>query len=283
MHKIIIGFNSFFMMLFYFFLNFFSRKSININDPKLIVSLTCFPARINKVFFTIESIFNQKCNFNYEVRLYLSKDEFPCRKLPSSLKRLENRNLKIFFVDGNLKSYKKLIYAYDNEGKLPVVTADDDIFYPKSWLSCLYSKHLTNPEFVIFFRGRVISFTNDFQPDLYFNFKLSNQDDNGFLCIPTGVSGILYPCGCFHSDWNNIEKILKLAPTADDLWFKVMTLLNNRYSLMASKQSIHFTPVLGTQFISLNKINVNNGYSENDTQFNALLDHYKINLIEYLG
>ena len=43
----------------------------------------------------------------------------------------------------------------------------------------------------------------------------------------TGVGAILYWPGCFHADIQKEELFMELAPTADDLWFKAMTALNN--------------------------------------------------------
>ncbi|PSW60658.1 hypothetical protein C0W54_14365 [Photobacterium kishitanii] len=278
-NKITLLINSIFYMIKYFILNRVSNKHLNKDNYKVIISLTCFPARINKVFYTIESLINQNVNISYDIRLYLSKDEFVKGMIPDSLKRLEARGLSIIFVEGNIRSYKKLIYVYDIESK-PIITVDDDIFYPKEWLDTLYTSHLEKPCDIIYFRGRKIIF-DDENLKLYHEYPQADGLHESYLTIPTGVSGILYPPKSLFKDWDNQNLFIKLAPSADDLWFKVMSLLNNRKCYLAYDFSVHFPPVLGTQSISLRKINVLNTQSPNDIQLKNLLDYYNIDLSTY--
>ncbi|MEZ8658693.1 hypothetical protein AB6D68_06215 [Vibrio cyclitrophicus] len=275
LNKIIHLIKSIYYTLFFYCINRFSNSSLPIkNDPSLVVSLTCFPARISKVFLTVESLFYQRCNIDFEVELYLSLDEFPKRKLPSSILRLQKRGLKVYFVEGNERSYKKLIYSYAKWDK-PVVTVDDDIFYPSKFVCKLYEAHVENPEDIIFFRGKKIHF-QDNTIGLYSSYnEACNYEANKYL-LPTGVSGVLYPDGSLHKDYNKAEIYSQLAPHADDLWFKVMTLLNGRASRLCHSRSIHFPLILGSQKISLRKVNVSSGLSKNDVQLRAIMEHYEI-------
>ncbi|MBF4280368.1 hypothetical protein EAY27_25125, partial [Vibrio anguillarum] len=242
----------------------------------------CFPKRINKVFYTIESLFNQSFDYNYSIVLYLSKDEFSSYlDIPHSIRKLVNRGLVVKFVSDNIRSYKKLHYAYQEFKYIPIVTVDDDIFYPRNWLSKIYSSHIENEDDIIYMRGREITFNNN-NIDFYNYMPQAKGYSRSFLSIPTGVSGILYPPNSLHADFSNVDIFMSLSPTADDLWYKIMTLKNNKRCFLANGFSIHYPPVLGTQSISLRKINLSDGKSNNDIQFDALLKHYNINLRDYM-
>lgn len=276
MNKIYLLILSLYNMIKFYFLNRLSNRKINNSNYKVIVSLTCFPARIEKVYYTIESLFFQNAEVNYDIRLYLSKDEFKDEIIPSTLERLKRRGLKIIFVDGNLRSYKKLIYVYGSENK-PIITVDDDIFYPRYWLNVIYNAYLEKPNEIIYLRGREIVFDDD-KLKLYHEYPQAKGFDLSYLTIPTGVSGILYPPDSLFEDWNNIDKFMKLSPSADDLWFKVMSLKKGTKCYLAYDYSIHYPPVLGTQSVSLRMINVKKEKSPNDIQLHNLLKHYKLNI-----
>ncbi|PSV46992.1 hypothetical protein [Photobacterium sp. GB-36] len=278
-NKIYLLFISLFNMLRFFILNRVSNRRINNLDYKVIVSLTCFPARIDQVYYTIESLFFQRSKVNYDIRLYLSNDEFKNNEIPNSLKRLKKRGLKIFFVDDNLKSYKKLVYAYGLEN-IPVITVDDDIFYPSYWINTIYDGHQNKPCDIIYLRGREIIFNGD-DLKLYHEYPQAKGFEESYLTIPTGVSGILYPPNSLFDDWDNKDKFMTLAPSADDLWFKIMSLKKGTKCFLANNISIHFPPVLGTQSVSLRKLNVKNKLSPNDVQLRNLLKYYDLDFNNY--
>lgn len=270
------------MNLKFFLINIFSSKKNVDDNARVIVSLTCFPARIDKVYLTIESVMAQITNARYEVRLYLSEDEFTNKILPLSLQRLQRRNVKIIFVKNNIRSYKKLHYAYANSNGLPVITIDDDIFYPPCWLEEMYACHKINKNEIVYMRGREISFESDgLTLKNYNDFSLTSSSAPSFTTIPTGVSGILYPANSLYKDWNNERLFLSLCPTADDIWYKFMSLLNGRSCILANNQASHYIPVLGTQAVSLRKHNVSSGFSKNDEQLQHLIKYYDVSLSEY--
>ncbi|HCH2615921.1 TPA: hypothetical protein NKS80_001463 [Vibrio parahaemolyticus] len=280
-HKIKMLVESVLYTFYYFLVNLFSCKSRKSKSTKVVVSLTTYPKRISTVFLTIESIFNQDVNEDYIVVLYLSKEEFKGTALPSSLIRLQNRGLVIKFVDGNIKSYKKLHYAiikYLYFGS-KIITADDDILYPNSWLRKLLETSNENPGCVCYYRGREIKFNNEGKILTYNSLPLANSKSNRMMTIPTGVSGILYPPYSLHEDVLKKDIFLDLAPNADDLWYKTMSLMKGTECVMVTDKSVHFPPILGTQITSLRSTNLclSSDVINNDTQLGKLVDFYKIN------
>lgn len=117
------------------------------NKDKLpvVVSLTTWKKRIETVSKTIESII-KNCN-PYKISLTLSIDEFPEkeRELPDSLLEF-NRNgiLDFIWINRNLKSFKKVLFAIDKYKDFPVVSADDDCLYQEDYVKILYDKWLTD-------------------------------------------------------------------------------------------------------------------------------------------
>ena len=81
-------------------------------SKRLIVSLTSIPSRIDDLWLVIETLFRQSYKPD-EIILWLSKDQFEFAVLPVKLLKQQRRGLQIKFVDGDLKSHKKYIYAIE--------------------------------------------------------------------------------------------------------------------------------------------------------------------------
>ncbi|PIJ41838.1 hypothetical protein [Tatumella sp. OPLPL6] len=258
--------------IFYFILNRISKKKIE-DHADIVISLTSFSKRLNLVYLTIESVFRQKCASKYEVHLYLSKLDITSSGLPNSLKRLEDRGLKIFIVDENIKSYKKLFYSsLYNESK-PIITIDDDIFYPSYWLNKLLMKAALNPNSVIAYRGHNITFKDSGILNKYSDFiQTPIKKINGANFMPTGVSGVFYPIGSLKGLNEEQEFFLKLCPNADDIWFKFKTIRNGFDSILVGDKSVHFISIPSSQNFSLRKFNLDE--SGNDIQLKNALDHF---------
>ena len=75
----------------------------------LVVSLTSFPVRIGKLHRVIRGLLAQSLQPR-KIVLYLSLEEFPDRACQRA-HGAENDRFEIRFVEGNLRPYKKLLYA----------------------------------------------------------------------------------------------------------------------------------------------------------------------------
>lgn len=121
----------------------------------LIVSLTSFPVRIGKLDRVIRALFEQSLQPR-KIVLYLSLDEFPDRVLPKQLTALEDDRFEIRFVEGNLRPYKKLLYALADFPEASIITVDDDNLYPTDCFARLWAAASANPGAIICVRGRHI-------------------------------------------------------------------------------------------------------------------------------
>lgn len=237
------------------------------------VSLTSFPARIEEVHITIETIFNQTVKAD-SVTLYLSKDEFKDKTLPKSLLSQQKRGLSINFVDDTLRSHTKYYYAFLNQKNHLIITFDDDSFYPDYSIEKLINAHFKNPTSIICNRGHKINVKNEkFQSYAKWshNYKFITPC---FDIMPTGVGGVLYPPGSVHSDIFDSDLFKKKCFYADDVWLKIHSLRNNTRVVSLKTFSRDFINVGQSQKVKLVNENVNSG--GNDVQFNNLISYYNL-------
>lgn len=265
------------LFLKYIVLNTLSKKRVA-SEANIVVSLTTYHKRIDSVFLTIESIFHQCSKSEFEVRLYLCYEDLPkgVNGYPE-LNRLIKRGLKLILVTENIKSYKKLYYSsVENDSKI-IVTADDDVFYPTWWLDVLLQYHRKNSNCVVAYRGHSILFDSNGSIMPYKKFMQSSvtskgNHDSSYLLIPTGVSGVLYPVGSIIGLSEDKNLFTELSPSADDVWFKMRTILNSHKSVLVFGKNRDFTLLPSSQDDSLTAINVTENH--NDQQIKNCLNYF---------
>jgi hypothetical protein len=237
------------------------------------VSLTSFPARINEVSCTIETIFCQTVKPDI-INLWLSIDQFPDKKIPELLELQKKRGLTIFFVDDDLRSHKKYYYAFKNQTNNLVITFDDDVYYPTNTIESLISAHKHFPNYIICNRGHKIIIKNN----TITNYKCWNHNFNSnkpsYLAVPTGVGGVLYPPNSYHQDIFDIHTFKRICFFADDLWLKIHTLRKKTKVLSLRTYPRDFINVGQSQNFKLVQHNALEG--GNDLQLQNLLKHYDL-------
>lgn len=232
--------------------------------------MTSFPGRIDTLWIALESIYRQKV-VPERVVLVLSKEEFPDGCIPSSVSAFVARGLEISFHEGNIRSFKKLIPLLDKYAEKAIVTADDDVIYPRSWLQDLVKAHNDRPNYVVGYRGASIETTGT-EVEPYTSWSRASCETPSTHVFLTGMGGILYPPGALPAITGDANLAMKLCPTADDVWFKAMTLLNGTPVAKISKDPGNFPVVRSAQKLALHHENVKAG--QNDAQFRAVMDHF---------
>jgi len=199
---------------------------------KIDISLTSISSRMATLCETLESLLAQDYG-DLQIHLHLSREPYLLDKgvpeLPADLiafAKKAGRRLQIHYCP-NTGPYRKLVpYLYRNWGQSKlVVTADDDTIYPPHWLATLAAAH-ANYGCVIAYRGhRILHKDGKMQP--YHSWMRSQIEENpGAMILPTGKDGILYDTAFFPVNVLNLKAALKIAPTADDLWFRWHLALN---------------------------------------------------------
>ena len=268
---------------YYAFLSYIPQPNLLNNAPrerKIIVSLTSIPSRLDKLHIVLMSLLWQSFKAD-KIVLWLSEyDKNGNRQiwkdnLPANIKRMQRKGVEINFVE-DIRSYRKLIPALKKYPDAVIVTADDDTIYPKDWLRQLINAHDQHPNTVVCFRGSTIILENgEYSPyQSWPEFTKKLQPSN--FIFPQGCEGILYPPGVLGQEVFNQERFLQLSPTADDVWFKAMSLLNDVPCVKITSQHRDFRRIGGSQSGEHVLHIINNVQGRNDPQIKSVFSHYEL-------
>jgi len=245
----------------------------NTNKKKLpvIVSLTSIPSRLKSLHLVIRSLLSQD-KLPKKIILWLNTDLKS--KVPISLTKLESDIFEIQY--SNLYcSHRKLIHTIEKYPEDVVITCDDDLMYRKNWLSLIYQEHQKKPNAIIGNHTVHINHDNNKKPIPFKQWKFPKEKSANIMAIvPIGAWGVLYPPNSLSNEVTNHELFLKLAPKADDLWFKAMAVLKETISIQAEKLPKEPIPIGGTQKIALK--NENLGKDKNTIQWNSLNTYFQL-------
>ena len=246
-------------------------KTVNGDEYPVVISLTTISFRLPKVHIVIRNILSQKTRPKHIV-LWLN--EHLKNDVPNSLKILEGDIFKIKFSPLDCP-HLKLVESIKSFSDLPIITCDDDIIYSKLWLSSLIETYKEVPNKVIAHKVRCIKYNESGDLLSYKKWNCSGSESKKSW-LPIGSEGVLYPPNLFSSLITNEDLFLKLAPKADDLWFKAVALSENIFVEKVKSPVKEAIPIMGTQKISLKKENVNE--DKNVKQWQALQNYFGFNL-----
>lgn len=272
-------------------LDFWKPKYVKNLDPNsdFIICLTTYTKRIDTVWKTIHSLFNQDV-MPAKVILYLSLEEFNGNNasLPLKLQNLIAHGLDVVYVEDNLKSHKKYYYALSQMGKIyNCITADDDVYYRPNMTKRLLELHKENPFCVC--ANNVSKITKQ-KGEIcnYLEWEGGDIRDKttSLLLVAIGFGGVLYPKGIFQK--NNIifdiEKIKRLSLNADDLWLKANEIIDGVKVATGSYYSAPLSIV--NKAGKTSSLCIDNSYGNgNDVQWSNIDRELNINRIlkEYMG
>lgn len=243
---------------------------------KIIASLTTYPARINAVHLTIESILNQTLKPD-KIILWLAKDEFKDgeKQLPQELKELTKKGLTIKWCDKNFKSFNKLIHSLKEYHEDIIITFDDDIIYDKDCIKLLYEGYKKYPQYIQCHRAlRIICKDKRILPYNDWVWSIKSKDTKpSFTNFFTACSGVLYPPHCLYKDVLDDKIFLKLCPREDDMWFWTMAVLNNTKINVVKNNIIKqvMNPLSSQEFALCN---TNVSFGESTKQMENIMQHY---------
>lgn len=231
----------------------------------LIVSLTSFPARINTVHKTIESILTQTI-LPEKIILWLAYEQFPDRRneLPEELTDLEKYGLEIRFCE-DLGPHKKYYNTMQEYPFHIVITIDDDATYNHGMIEMLLNSYFKFPGAISCMRAKKITFTNG-KINPYKKWMRATDlicNHPSMLTMATGVGGVLYPPGIMPEETFDKDLLKETCLFGDDLWLKANQIMNNVPTVIA-RLNRHPRRIEGTQEIALWRDNVMKG--KNDSQ-----------------
>lgn len=194
-------------------------------NKSIVVSMTTFPVRNRAACYAIKSILLQSMQPG-KIVVYLSQEQYQC--LPIEFNVLHEKfGINFCFVEGDLKSHKKYLYAFRDYPNKLIITVDDDLIYPENLIETLYAKYKENPNTIICFRGRKMA--KDKQGNMLPYSKWNINEREGveypsYDIMPSTGAGTLYFPGSVDDMIYNTELIKENALTADDIWVKTMSL-----------------------------------------------------------
>lgn len=201
------------------------RSKANLDSSKdspIVVSLTSFPRRINHVWMVIETMLCQTYKPS-SVVLWLSKVQFPkeLEDMPASLLDQTKRGLQIRFVEGDVRSHKKYYYAFHEFKDKYVLTLDDDNFFPSYYLESIMHSKKQHPNDIIAGFGSNYKWDNDnFRIKSFDNCAITNESMKNALCANCG--GTLFEPHKLVGIMDNLDTIVKLCPTEDDMYLNAL-------------------------------------------------------------
>lgn len=246
------------------------KQKLLSNDDRIIVSLTSFPKRIEKVWMVIETIFNQTYKPD-KIVLTLSELQFPEKKIPKKLLEQTKRGLEIIWTEDDIRSHKKYYYVMQKYPNAIIITVDDDILYEKSLIEKLLEFHKQHPTCVLCNSASLKIGENyaDWENLLF------QPTQATFNIMQLGGTGTLYPPNSLYKDVFRKDVFLDICPLADDIWLNAMAVLNNT-KIVKTDYPFYYIPILHKDNFELYKINV--GENQNDIQIKTILHKYESEL-----
>jgi hypothetical protein len=240
------------------------RRSSLLHCGGPVVSLTTYGKRIGTVYLTIESIARGDC-LPSRVILWLD-DELLFYNLPVTLQTLQKRGLEIKLCKnyGPHKKYYPYVESLESF-EVPLVTADDDALYSRSWLRKLVRSFQEFPDSVNCHLAKVVRLENGkIQP--YMTWQVCQAEKPSFRNIAHGVGGVMYPpqfLTILKTAGNSFES---QCPRNDDLWLHVQAIRNGIKVKQVRSRARRFPLIPGTQATGLYHENYAGG---NDRQIQA--------------
>lgn len=240
-------------------------------DPgwKFEVSVTSHPARFNALATALADLKTQILQ-PQSINVFIAEADIAI--LPDSIKQLDKSGYIKIEPCEDLGSGKKLIPALSKQGKLPVITIDDDLYFENDLFLHLMINHYLYPDAIIAARvhrlsvgesGDVLAFS-----DWHKHYDLSEGPSKDLM--PTTGAGTLFPPKSMHEDASDTALYTRLAHNTDDLWWYFQA--RRKGTLIRRLSGLdHLNFIDKTQEVGLWK---NGNQDRNEVNLKALLAQY---------
>lgn len=242
------------------------RQPITGSTP-VVVSLTTYGRRIDAAAIAVESIARGSTKPS-RIILWLDNPDLYADR-PAALRRLERRGLEVVLTDNFGPHTKYFPYVKSvRDHRLPLVTADDDIMYPRNWLRQLGRAYIDNPTSINCHWASTV-LVEDGRLKSYHTWPNCRNAVPAFSNFGLGVSGVIYPPSMLAELAIQGAAFQHLSPTADDVWLHWVALRAGYPVRQISPVPRHFALIPGTQEQTLMKTNNVEG-SGNDAWIRGL-------------
>lgn len=260
--------------------NRFSRQPVT-GSAQAVVSLTSYGPRLKDVWYTIESIGRGQ---QRPARLILWVDDphFRAEDQPA-LRRLLARGLEVKLSPNYGPHTKYYPYVQESRGQeLPLVTADDDVVYPRRWLKHLVEQAQKFPGEFLGYRAHQFTLDPDGQLAPYTSW-LSAPD--GAPASPavflTGVGGVIYPLALQQKLVDTADEFMVGCPKADDIWINLLALRSGIKARKIPVFGMTYMSIPGSQRYALHARNISE--NQNDLQLARCLQEGDLALLRQVA
>ena len=223
---------------------------------EVVISLTSIPSRISTLHLTIKSLLNQNVTFE-KIVLWLHQDLE--NDLPRALQKLHGERFDIHYCP-TTEPHRKLVETLKIFPDRIIVTCDDDMMYPKDWLSRLLESWQQAPNSIIAHMCRKVRIVNgEIMP--YRTWRGEARGESTIRTLALGWGGVLFPPGSLDDRVLDRDSYMRLSPYADDLWFKAMAMLKGTSVRRSRNPDPGPLPIIGSQNISLRDKNIDEDHN----------------------
>lgn len=243
-----------------------TARGPGLGSANVAVSLTTHGKRLETVHLAIESILAGSLRPR---RLVLWLDSDPATlQLPAALLRLQARGLDIRFVDnfGPHTKYFPYVRQFDADD-MPLVTADDDVLYPRAWLAQLVAAHAAAPAIIHCHLARRIALGKH-APQPYQEWLHATSTTPSHRTFALGYAGVIYPPAYLATLRAADTAFMQICPKNDDIWLHATALRNGYLVHQLTADPAYPLTIPFTQDVAL--FNSNQLASGNDAQAQAV-------------
>jgi hypothetical protein len=241
----------------------FSSRPLVDDRGTTVVSLTSYGARLRTVHLTVESIGRGSVRPR-RIVLWVDPDVV-VEDLPPALLRMRERGLEIGVSPAPYGPHTKYFPYVVSEAPhdAPLVTADDDSLYPRTWLAVLQEAAAGSDD-VVCYRAHRVRFGPDGALAPYNSWTPVTDTTASPLNFATGVSGVAYPPAFLDELARLGDAFTDSCPRADDVWLHFAAVQGGRRIRQIGPRPRKFPEVMRTQATALHRDNT--GRTANDLQ-----------------
>ena len=243
-----------------------------------VVSLTTHGKRSQKVYYAIESI--ARGNVRPSRLILWIDDEALLKNLPATIRRLQKRGLEVKPCRNYGPHTKYYPYVESNETfNTPLVTADDDILYPRYLLQKLIEANREYPDTVNCYTAFWVDVGKK-GIGKYKDWIPWGSTRPYFRNFALGVMGVIYPPAFLTVLKRAGTTFEDSCPKGDDLWLHVQALRSGYRvrQIFPRLPYFSFQEIPGTQKTNLRRDNIDHG-DGNDRQIAATYNEADVQLL----
>lgn len=195
-------------------------------NVRIIVSMASYNLRYETIELTLKSLLLQSVKPD-KIIVYLD-DDLPENKPSQKMIEYIKYGIEYRHTTDGLGSHKKYYYAMQEYPDDIIITVDDDIIYPPSMISSLMKCYRKWPNCICARRVHKITKTNNgINPYKEWQIEYRHKSSPSHFLFATGGAGCLYFPRAFSADAFDKAAIIQYCLGADDIWLKIIELLND--------------------------------------------------------